>query len=71
MVTLRLFNIAGCIVLRKISYVNRYSWLSFSDINITSRFAFVNSKSWVSAMDWVSKWWSRLLSGNNNSKNLI
>lgn len=53
MVTLRLFNIAGCMVLRKISYVDRYSWLPFSDTNITSRFAFVNSKSWVSVIDWV------------------
>lgn len=56
MVTPKLFEVASCIILRKVSCVDGFGWLPSSGIIITSGFTFVDSKSKVSAIDWGWKW---------------
>ncbi len=70
-VTPRLFEVAGYILLREVSCVDGFGWLLSSGTVITSGFAFVDSRSWVSAIDWAWQWWSRLLSGNDDSENSV
>lgn len=71
MVITRFFKIAGCMILREIFCMDKFGWLFFLGTIIIFKFIFVDSKSWVSVIDWASKWCSRLLSDNNNSKNWV
>lgn len=47
MVIPRLFKVANCMVLKKISCIDEFGWLFSSNTIITSRFDFIDSRSQV------------------------